>query len=338
MDEREFVQSRQAGWRRLTEILGRIETSGGLRRLSREDVRELGPLYRRAASDLAYARAHAVTGNLTGHLNRLVARSYALLYHSDTRSWRGLRQFFTHDFPQTFRRRLPFFLTAVALMLAGALLAYWLMMQSRDNLDIFVPPNHPMRSSVDIWASGKTTRVIHEGESAVGASALMTNNIRVSILAFAAGILGCVLTAFIMFENGAMLGALAGLMTHVHHHDTLWPGILPHGVVELSATCIAGGAGLMLGWALLVPGPYRRRDALVAAALDAIRLVVGVSFLLIFCGVVEAFISPSRLPAGFKIAFGITTFFALYGYLFLAGRDAKVVAQTQPQMDTDKHR
>jgi len=320
MDEREFVQSRQAGWKRLTEILDRVERSGGLRGLAREDLRELGPLYRRAASDLAYARAHAVTGNLTAHLNRLVARAHALLYHTDRRTWRGLGSFFSRDFPQTFRRRLPFFLAAVAFLLAGALLAYWLMMQSRSNLDIFFPPDSPLRASVDVWQSGKTTRTIRDGESAIGASALMTHNIQVSFLAFSTGILGCVVTALMLFQNGAMLGALAGLMTYVHHHDTLWPGILPHGVVELSATCIAGAAGFLLGWALLVPGPYRRRDALVIAALDAVRLIVGVCALLVFCGIVEAFISPSRLPAGFKIAFGVLTFFGLYAYLFFAGR------------------
>lgn len=322
MDEREFVQARQAGWKRLTEILGRIEASGSLRRLSRRDVRELGPLYRRAASDLAYARAHAVTGQLTRHLNRLVARSYALLYRADSANWGGLTRLFTRDLPQTFRRRLPFFVAATAMLVIGAIGAYWLVVQSRSNLDLFVPPGHPLRESVDIWAKGDTTRRIDDGKSAVFASALMVNNIRVSFMAFASGIVGCVITCAMMVYNGAILGALAGLMTHVHRHSTLWPGIVPHGIIELSATCIAGGAGLMLGWALIAPGPYLRRDALVLAAQDAVRLVLGVVFMLIFCGIVEAFISPSTLPAWFKLTFGAITGVAFYAYLFLAGREA----------------
>jgi len=109
-------------------------------------------------------------------------------------------------------------------------------------------------------------------------------------------------------------------MTHVGQHHNFWPGILPHGVVELSATCLAGAAGLSMGWALLAPGRYRRRDALVIAALDAVKLVIGVVFLLVFAGLVEAFISHSLLSKSFKVTFGIASSVALYAYLFIAAR------------------
>src|SRR5690349_53371 len=121
MDEREFVASRQATWDRLSAIVAKGAGPQGLKALPREDLRALGPLYRRAASDLAYARAHAVSPQLTASLNQLAARSFALLYHTDTRGWGGLLQFFTQEFPRTFRRRLPFFLASVGMMVLGAI-------------------------------------------------------------------------------------------------------------------------------------------------------------------------------------------------------------------------
>ncbi|MCC6731197.1 MAG: stage II sporulation protein M [Chthonomonadales bacterium] len=320
MDEREFVQSRQATWQRLGAILEKATTGRGVRCLDAGELRELGPLYRRAAADLAYARAHAITGSLVTHLNHLVARSYGLLYQADTRSWSGLRRFFTEEFPRTFRRRLPEFGVAVLALVVGFLVSYSLVAASRANIDLFVPPGSDFRSSLEAWTSGKTSDGRPDGEAAVFASFLMTNNIRVSFVAFALGIAGGVLTVALIFYNGCMLGAFAGATLHAHQLGGFWAGVAPHGVVELSETCIAGAAGIALGWALLAPGPYRRRDALVLAARDAVRLILGGIALLIFAGVVEAFISHSAMPRAAKIAFGLASGVALYGYLFASGR------------------
>lgn len=320
MDEREFVEKRQPTWQRLSAILEKAGDGGGVRRLSRAEVRALGPLYRRAASDLAYARAHAVSGALVAHLNTLVARSYALLYQTDTRQWGGLLRFFTHDFPATFRRRIRFFLASLGFLLLGAAIGYLVVAQSKDNIYLWLPPGSKLHDSVKYWESGKVTHRIDDSEAALYSSSLMANNIQVSITAFALGVLGGVLTAYVLFTNGAVLGGMAALMTHVHQHANFWPGILPHGVVELSETVIAGAAGLSLGWALLAPGRYSRRDALVRAALDSVKLVIGGAFLLIFAGLVEGFVSHSVLPKPLKIGFGVASGVALYSYLFLAGR------------------
>lgn len=321
MDEREFVARRQATWDRLGAILTKATGPGGLKRLSLQEIRDLGPLYRRASSDLAYARAHAVSEGLRSYLNDLVARSYGLLYQTDSRSWGGFRTFFARDLPQTFRRRLSFFLAAVGFLLLGYALAYGLALRSIENVDIFVPANSQMRSSLDAWKTGEVSKKIEDPTAAVTASLLMQNNIRVSFLEFAVGTLGGVFTAYLLGVNGAIVGAFAGAVAHSHQTAAFWSGILPHGVVELSETCIAGAAGLSLGWAILAPGMYRRRDALVLAARDSVKLVIGGIAMLIFAGLVEAFISHSLLPRPMKIGFGIASGIALYGYLLLAGRE-----------------
>jgi uncharacterized membrane protein SpoIIM required for sporulation len=320
MDEKEFIEKRQAQWQRLNGILQKAAGIQGLRSLDRDELRDLGPLYRRVASDLAYARAHAVSESLVSHLNGLVGRAYALFYQTDRRHWGGFLRFFTHDFPDTFRRRFGFFLASLGFLLLGALVGYVVVAQSKDNIYVILPGGSKLHESVSFWESGKVTHKVDDGEAAVYASSLMVNNITVSFNAFAAGIAGGLLTAFVLYYNGAVLGGMAALMTHVHQHHNFWPGILPHGVVELSETVIAGAAGLSLGWALLAPGRYRRRDALVIAARDSVKLIIGGVFLLIFAGLVEGFISHSLLPKPLKITFGAASGIALYGYLFLAGR------------------
>jgi uncharacterized membrane protein SpoIIM required for sporulation len=88
---------------------------------------------------------------------------------------------------------------------------------------------------------------------------------------------------------------------------------------------IAGGSGLMLGWAIIHPGLLRRPDALTLAARKALRLIIGCVPLLVIAGVIEGFISPNEAIAWpLKWAVGAVTGVVLYGYLLLAGREKRL--------------
>ena len=92
---------------------------------------------------------------------------------------------------------------------------------------------------------------------------------------------------------------------------------------------MVGGAGLMMGWALLQPGLLRRRDALAVAAQKAVRIIIGCVPLLVIAGLIEGFISPNELlPWPVKWGFGLLTGIVLYGYLFFAGRQRQRAWET----------
>jgi uncharacterized membrane protein SpoIIM required for sporulation len=119
-----------------------------------------------------------------------------------------------------------------------------------------------------------------------------------------------------------MLGGLGALFTRANYGLDFWATIAPHGVIELSAIQVAGGAGLLLAAAIVAPGRARRLDALVRNGRRAATLVLGTAGMLVVAGTIEGFVSPQRLSPEVRIGIGALTALALVAYVTLAGRAA----------------
>ena len=91
-------------------------------------------------------------------------------------------------------------------------------------------------------------------------------------------------------------------------------------MLEFTAIFIAGGAGLMIGLAILIPGERTRAQALVERGATAIKLLAGCIPMLIIAGIIEAFISPTPLHPYFKFAVSLVTAIALAAYLLKPGK------------------
>jgi uncharacterized membrane protein SpoIIM required for sporulation len=154
------------------------------------------------------------------------------------------------------------------------------------------------------------------------ASQVFTNNVQVSIYAFAAGIAFCVLTAFILVLNGASVGVAGGLFAAVGQQPKFWGLILPHGLLELSAVFIAGGAGLRLGWTLIDPGDRTRRAALAEEGRRALAIVAGLVVVFAVAGTIEGFVTGSSLPTWARVGIGVVGELTLVSWLVVKGRAA----------------
>jgi uncharacterized membrane protein SpoIIM required for sporulation len=313
MNERDFVEKKRADWDRLAALITVAGGLRGVRALSREDVRQLGPLYRRVSSDLAYARLHASSSDLVVHLNGLLGRAHALMFEAETSRSPGksLVHFYVYEFPAILQRRVGYFLAAVAFTAFGGLLAYWIVITHPDKLNLFIP--EMFRSSVEHWKSGNVSQEAYATQSGF----LFSNNMRVGLIAFGLGGFAGVPTAQAMFSNGETLGALSALMTQVHRHNTFWPGILPHGVAELTAIFICGGAGFLIGMSLLFPGKYTRIASFKRAGSEGIKLVLGTVPLFIFAAIIEGMFSHLPIPGSVRLGFAAVNGVLWYLYLFL---------------------
>lgn len=316
MDERDFVSKKREAWDRLAALVTKANGKRGVRALNREEIQALGPLYRRASSDLAYARARAVSSDLVQHLNSLVARAHALLYESETSGspFRAMMDFYVYDFPAILQKRVRFFLFAVAVFLITGIYSYWQVQQNEEAIYFYIPEQ--MRSSVDFWKNGTGT---HEAQVEFS-SELMTHNFQVGLVACSAGVAFGIPTLLTMYQTGGMMGGMAAVMTQAHRHGTFWPGILPHGIAEVTAIFVCAAAGFLLGSALLFPGGYSRRDAFRLAGVDAIKLAIGSIPLFIFAGLMEGMFSRLPIPAYVRLGFAGLNGLLWYLYLFVPRR------------------
>ncbi|MFH1467711.1 MAG: stage II sporulation protein M [Pseudomonadota bacterium] len=138
---------------------------------------------------------------------------------------------------------------------------------------------------------------------------LLVRNVEAAMEALAFGVLAGVGAVVAMVRNGVFLGAVAGLVHAQGLDRVLWAFVAPHGVLELPAVWLAGGAGLALGEAVLLPGPRGRAASLRAAAQHAGPVGVALIPLLSAAALIEGFVSP--IPKPDAVSFGIAGLLAL---------------------------
>jgi uncharacterized membrane protein SpoIIM required for sporulation len=171
-----------------------------------------------------------------------------------------------------------------------------------------------------VMAQGRTWTDMEPTLRPAMAAFIFNNNIQVAFLAFAGGVLAGLGTAYVLVNNGLLLGAVFGAAQSYGVAPLLWGFISPHGYLELTCVVVAGAAGLMLGGAVLRPGLRRRRDALTDAARRAVELVMGAAPVLVIAGLIEGFVSPSDLPIAVKLGVGPLAGAILYALLLSVGR------------------
>lgn len=319
-----FLNRRQPNWRRLEALLQRVEEEG-LKSLSSAEVREFGILYRRASSDLVTARAKTTNADLLQYLNDLVARAYSQVYRSRRFQPRDILTFLWIDFPRLFRHTGKY--VALATLISLVSMAFGWEMNRRDPAGAYymLPPAmvKQIPTMREVWSkrTGHDSSTMPVTAMPVLSAFLMTHNIGVGLTAFAGGVFFGTGSLWAMVQNGMMLGILGEAMTRPETAVVFWSMILPHGIIELSAIFIMGGAGFLIASALLAPGNRSRLDALVERGRLAVLLAAGGAAMLVIAGVIEAFITPPAFfPPWAKLSFAALTLLAEILFFTRGGR------------------
>ncbi|HEU4383191.1 MAG TPA: stage II sporulation protein M [Anaeromyxobacteraceae bacterium] len=303
-----FVRRKRAAWERLAALTARLGSGG----LGLEEVEELDRLYRRAVGDLAWARTAFPGSDLEGYLSQVTARSYAVLYRRRSRPGR-LRAFVREEIPAAFARHRRAFAFSGAVLLGGIAAGALAVALDPGAAATLVP--RPVRNAV---ASGRMwTDSLLEIAPGLSGSFIARNNVAAIGLVFALGLTGGLGTAWLLFANGLLLGAVAAYCVQRGMGRPLLGFVAAHGPAELLCLILAGQAGFLLAAALVDPGEDSRGEALARAGREAARLIAAAVPLLLVVGLVEGAISPGALfPLWAKAVLGASLAGAALLYLF----------------------
>jgi uncharacterized membrane protein SpoIIM required for sporulation len=317
-----MIQEQKRRWEELNALLRPAEQRG-VESLTVPQLKRLCRLYRQVTIDLSRARAEDDDPDLVRYLNLLAARAHGQVYAARPVDVRPLFAFVAVGFPRLVRRHARPVLVATAVFVLSSLFSFLAVVRdpqvaySLFDERMVEFENLRLEKQQGEYRGNFTFDVARSPFVSV---LIIGNNIKVAATAFALGALLCLPGIFVLVYNGRMLGTLTGLVWLHGFALDFYSLILTHGVLELSAICISGGAGLMVGWALIAPGRLPRRDALREAAREAFGLLGGAAVMLVVAGCIEAYVTP-HFPAWVRWSVAGLSAVFLVLYLGFAGRE-----------------
>jgi uncharacterized membrane protein SpoIIM required for sporulation/uncharacterized RDD family membrane protein YckC len=292
----------------------------GLARMSEQELSEFVAEYRELTTDLARLRTAARGRDIDAlfYVNRLVAAGHNLLYRQQPVAWRTFGRFVWVTIPTEIRRSAPLILLAAVCLFAPMAVTYRAMLRDPSLGQDLLPSQMIDRAEQGVIRAreGKEYVEVSDVERPAMASAIATNNIQVTYAAFAFGISAGVGTVLLLAFNGVSIGAAIGLYASKGIAPLILEFVVAHGVLELTAICIAGGGGLLIGSAILLPGALTRRAALIQRGRRALTLIAGSTLFLVPAGLIEGLISPrADVPGAWKVVVGAVTGVAMLAYI-----------------------
>ncbi|MCB0279624.1 MAG: stage II sporulation protein M [Calditrichaeota bacterium] len=279
---------------------------------------EISEMYLQVTEDLSYARTFYPASKITSYLNNLAVQVHQLIYKNKKERTDRFKKFWFRELPGLFYDARK----EIRLSLIIFLLSILIGVVSSANDDSFVrlimgdAYVNMTEANINKDDPMAVYKKMNETEMFFG---ITFNNLRVSFIAFAFGAIFGLGTAFILIQNGIMLGAFQYFF---YQKGLLWTSFLTiwiHGTLEISTIVIEGAAGFLIGKALLFPKSFSRIDALKIEAKKGIKIVIGVAPIIILAGFLEGFVTRhTEFATVTKLAIILlsATFVVFYYWLF----------------------
>jgi len=307
-----FVARHRPEWQRLEQLTGRASRPS---RLSGAELDELVDLYQRTATHLSAIRTRSPDPALLDTLSGLVSSARQVLSGARSPGWRQVGRFFGMTFPvAVWERRWWLLWTSLACCAVSLACGMWIA-GNRHVANALLPPERVQRLCGSEFAD-----YYHSAPAGSFAGQVWTNNLWVAAIAVAFGALLGIPTVLVLLYNAVNVGVSGGYLASCGRTAEFFTLILPHGLLELTAVFLAGATGLRVGWRVVAPGPRSRLDALAAEGRAAFGIALGLVVVLAISGLLEAFVTPSPLPAPIRLLTGTIVWAAVLGYLLVRGR------------------
>ncbi|MDG1572571.1 stage II sporulation protein M [Robiginitalea sp. M366] len=311
MREAAFVRQNKEKW---TAFEKALQQGGGLAPDALADG------YIHLTNDLAYAQTYYPGSKTLEYLNALASEAHQIIYRNRKESRNRLWRYWTHEFPHFFGPHQRTLGLALLIFVLAAAIGSLSALNDASFVRLILGDAY-VNLTLDNIAQGNPTAIYKSGGALGSFLGITIHNIRVALLAYALGVTAGIGTAYLLFNNGVMVGAFITFFYNegvfVEANKQIWL----HGAFELSVIVVAGCAGLLMGKGLLFPGTYPRRHSFMQGAKDGLKVLVSTLPFFVVAGFIEGFITRySEMPLWLALILIAACFGLILFYYFIYPR------------------
>ncbi len=310
MREVAFIKQNKDKW---------LQFENAIQKKKYHDPDELAELYLHLINDLAYAQTYYKKSKLVVYLNDLVVKVYQKIYKTKRENSNAFIDFFKIEVPllvYTYRRYILYAFTIFILSIFIGLISA----MHQDSFVRLILGNAYVNETLVNIENGDPVAVYASGSNWGSFIGITFNNIKVGLTGFVLGITGGIGTAYVLLQNGIMLGAFQYFFAQ---QGVFWEsvkGIWIHGSMEIFAIVIEGAAGLILGASILFPGTRSRLNSFKQGMRDSLKIVMSTFPFTVAAGFLEGYVSryAKEMPAFLAvfIILGTLSFISFYYLIF----------------------
>jgi uncharacterized membrane protein SpoIIM required for sporulation len=282
------------------------------------DPDEIAGQFTELVNDLGYSKTFYPHSKVTQYLNGLASRIYLGIYRNKKEETSRIVSFWRTELPLVVRKYHRQILYAFIIFTLFALMAAFSAAHDETFVRGVLGDQYVDMTEENI-SKGDPFGVYKSQDQLSMFFRIAVNNIEVSFTIFVAGFFVSLLTVWLLFRNGVMVGAF---QYYFFTKGLGWKSILViwiHGTLEISSIIIAGAAGLVLGNSILFPGTHKRLYSLKRGAKDGLKLMIGLVPVFVAAAFLEGFVTRySTMPVWLSLSilsgslFFIIWYFVVY--------------------------
>lgn len=274
----------------------------------KESADTIADLYIKISNDLAYAQSNYPESKTSDYLNDLAIKAHNTLYKNKRADIATILSFWTTTVPEIFSRRQKELLVAL-LVFSVAITIGAFSSFVEDSFVRSILGDRYVNMTIENINNGDPLGVYKDEHAMNMFLGITINNIRVSFIAFAFGLLSSIGTSLVLFSNGIMVGAFLQFFYKFTLLKEALLVVFIHGALELSAIVIAGAAGFVMGNSLLFPGTYSRYESFLKGSKEGAMMVFGLAPIFIIAGFLESFVTRyTEMPIYLSLFIIISSF------------------------------
>lgn len=284
----------------------------------------LAEIFIQLTDDLSFARTQYPNSRVTHYLNSLASKIHLEIYKNKKEERNRFITFWKYEVPLLLHQSRRQLLYAFIIFMLAAIIGAVSAIHDETFVRLILGDAY-VNMTIENIKNGNPMAVYGNMEQTDMFFAITYNNIRVSMVAFVAGLFFSIGTGLILFQNGIMVGAFLsffykeGLLAHS------LSVIMLHGTIELSSIVIAGAAGFVMGNSFLFPGTYPRLYSFKEGVKRGVKIVMGLIPLFIMAGFIESFVTRyTFMPVLLKVLIiGLSALLILYYFVLYPSKLAR---------------